>query len=92
MKHARILLLALCMTGAVAANAAEDGKVRRCQAKLHTCFLTGALSQVFTVAPTSTPDCESFCQAADGNPNACSTAECVDRCEVAFGITAPPCE
>lgn len=95
MKHARILLLAICMTAGFAsmsASAAEDGKVRRCQAKLHSCFRATDLSVVFEVAPTSTLDCISSCQAADGNPNACSKEECADRCAVAFGLVPPPCE
>jgi hypothetical protein len=95
MKHARLLLLALCMTAGVAsinASAEVDGKVQRCQAKLHTCFKTGDLTQIFTFTPEVASDCASFCSLADGNTNACSQDECQDRCEVAFGLTPPPCE
>lgn len=94
MKHARLLLLALCMTAGAAsmnASAEVDAKVQRCHAKLHSCFQSD-FKTVFSAAPASSLECLNKCDLADGNPNACSYQECLDRCQVAFGFLPPPCE
>jgi len=91
----KLVALSFLMAAVFGGNviyAEGNGKVQRCWAKLHSCYPGQKLEDVFVYTPFVPSDCQDFCSLTSGNENACDFSECSSRCEVAFGISEPPCE